>query len=56
MRFVLNFIFFGLLFYFIYVYFPDAFHTLAGWAEHAFLVVKQLYQAVADKVPHTTMQ
>lgn len=32
MRFILNFIFFGVLFYVIYLFFPDAFHTLVGWA------------------------
>jgi hypothetical protein len=30
-RFIFNFILFGLLFYFIWTFFPDAFQTLVTW-------------------------
>lgn len=35
-RFILNFIFFGVLFYAIYLFFPDAFKTLVVWAKHVY--------------------
>lgn len=33
MRFIFNFIFFGILFYLIWLAFPDAFRTMVGWAD-----------------------
>ena len=43
MRFILNFIFFGILFYFIYMVFPDAFATLVSWANHAYEFLRDLW-------------
>lgn len=39
-RFIFNFIFFGVLFYAIWIFFPDAFTTLVSWAQsiYSFLV------------------
>lgn len=42
MRFILNFIFFGILFYLIYIYFPDAFHTLVSWVSKIYDFFKEL--------------
>lgn len=41
MRFILNFIFFGLLFYAISRFFPDMFETLVSW-------VGALYEFIRD--------
>lgn len=41
MRFILNFFFFGLLFYLIYLFFPDAFHTLVSWAHQTYEFIRQ---------------
>lgn len=40
MRFILGFIFFGLLFYGIFLYFPDFFATLVSWAAKVFDFVR----------------
>lgn len=32
LRFLFNFFLFGILYFLIYTFFPDAFHTLVGWA------------------------
>lgn len=42
MRFLFNFIFFGILFYLIYLFFPEAFKTLVSWVEHIYLFLKSL--------------
>lgn len=44
MRFVLSFIFFGLLFYAMYLYVPDTFHTLVSWAAKIFDFAHQEYE------------
>ncbi|OJU81124.1 MAG: hypothetical protein BGO10_09480 [Chlamydia sp. 32-24] len=36
MRFIVNFILFGILFYIIYLYFPEAFATLVSWVSQLF--------------------
>jgi hypothetical protein len=42
MRFIFNFIFFGILFYLIWMLFPDAFLTLVSWANHLVAFLKEL--------------
>jgi len=42
MRFILNFIFFGILFYIIYLFFPDAFQTLVAWANKTYEFFRNL--------------
>lgn len=50
MRFIFNFIFFGILFYLIFLYFPDVFHTLVSWAEHIYIFLKDLSTQLIGKV------
>ncbi len=50
MRFILNFIFFGILFYLLWVYFPDQFEILKSWAASAVDLIKQLYHTLMDKL------
>ena len=49
MRFILNFIFFGVLFYAIYLIFPDAFHTMVGWANSIYEFLKDVIIQISDK-------
>jgi hypothetical protein len=51
MRFIFNFIFFGLLFYAIYYFFPDAFANLVTWTGEAFNYIKSLIQQLFSKLP-----
>ena len=44
MRFILGFIFFGLLFYALSVYFPEAFQTLTGWAAGLFDFIREQFE------------
>lgn len=50
MRFILNFFFFGLLFYLIWMFFPDAFATLVNWANHLAAYLRELITGISDKV------
>ena len=50
MRFILNFIFFGLLFYLIYLFFPDAFNTLLSWVQQIYEFFRDLFSNVSKKV------
>lgn len=52
MRFILNFFFFGFVFYLIYLYFPEAFHTLTSWAQNVFDWLKDAFNAISDKISH----
>lgn len=54
MRFLLNFFFFGLLFYLIWMFFPDAFLTLVSWADHVVAFFKELIMGMSDKIHHQT--
>ena len=54
MRFLLNFFFFGLLFYLIWMFFPDAFLTLVSWADHIVAFLKELIMGFSDKMHHQT--
>ncbi len=50
MRFILNFIFFGILFYLLWEYFPEQFAILKSWAASAVDLIKQLYHQLMDKL------
>lgn len=50
MRFVFNFIFFGLLFYVIYLFFPEAFRVLVSWADTAVAFLKDLGGQLYEKL------
>lgn len=50
MRFILGFICYGILFYLIYLFFPDAFFTLVSWANSATELLKDFYSQLAGKV------
>jgi hypothetical protein len=49
-RFIFNFIFFGILFYVIYLFFPEAFHTLVSWADQVVNFFKELVQNISDRI------
>lgn len=51
MRFILNFFFFGLLFYIIWLYFPDAFTTLVNWAAQVVDFVKETFHSLTGRLP-----
>ena len=50
MRFILNFIFFGVLFYAIYLFFPDVFHTLVTWANAIYEFLKDIIMQISGRV------
>jgi len=50
MRFILNFFFFGILFYLIWMFFPDAFLKLVSWADIVVAFFRDLITNAADKV------
>lgn len=52
MRFIINFFFFGILFYLIWLFFPDAFKTLVSWADQVVAFFRSLISTAAEKV-HT---
>lgn len=43
LRFILSFIFFGVLFYLIWKYFPEAFETLFSWLESGINYIKSFF-------------
>jgi hypothetical protein len=50
MKFIFNFIFFGVLFYLISVYFPEPFHTLVSWADSFVSFVKDMFHLLMEKI------
>ena len=56
MRFIFYFIFYGLLFYAIYLFFPDAFTKLVSWAGDIVNFIKATYEQISHSVqsPKTT--
>jgi hypothetical protein len=52
MRFIWNFLFFGILFYLIWMIFPDAFLTLVSWADHVVSFFKDLILNLWGKIQH----
>ncbi len=53
MRFIFYFIFFGLLFYVIFLYFPEAFQTLVSWAAKVYTFLHDLVVGIVDKINST---
>jgi len=52
MRFIWNFFFFGILFYLIWMFFPDAFLTLVSWANQVVAFFRELISNTWDKTQH----
>lgn len=59
MKFIFNFILYGIIFYALWLFFPDAFHTLVSWADKTFALVKDLANQIMERwhlsgngVPH----
>lgn len=52
MRFLLNFFFFGLLFFLIYLFFPEAFQTLVSWANDVYIFFRDLILSISEKIGH----
>lgn len=50
MRFIFNFIFFGILFYIIYLFFPDAFATLVSWVAKVYEFLRDIFMQVYEKL------
>jgi len=50
MRFILNFIVFGIIFYLIYVFFPEAFFTLVSWANKTYEFLKDVVLQITEKI------
>jgi len=56
MRFIFNFIFFGILFYLIWMFFPDAFLKLVSWADQIVAFLRDLIMGLWSKVPHNATE
>lgn len=50
LRFVFNFALFGLVFYMMYLYLPDTFSTLVGWADATVDYGRDFYQQMMDQM------
>lgn len=50
LRFIFNFFLFGLLFYLIYLFFPEAFQTLVSWANHTYEFFKDLFMQISARI------
>lgn len=50
MRFILNFFLFGILFYLIYIFFPEAFNTLVSWAGAVYGFFHDIIMGIVEKV------
>ncbi len=53
MKFILNFIFFGVLFYAIYLAFPEVFFTMAGWADKMYHFLSNIILTLSGKLQET---
>lgn len=53
-RFIFNFIFFGVLFFAIWHFFPDAFNTLVSWAEKIYDFIVDIVTKVVEWVSEAT--
>ena len=49
MKFIFNFILYGIIFYALWLFFPDAFHTLVSWADKTFALIKDLTSQVMER-------
>lgn len=54
LRFIFNFIFFGVLFYVIWVFFPDAFQTLVAWAGKIYHFVVEVGTSIVEWISELT--
>ena len=54
MRFIFNFIFFGLLFFLIYRFLPETFETLVGWVNSIYDVLRDAVLWVVEKIQSLT--
>jgi hypothetical protein len=54
MRFIFNFIFFGLLFFLIYIFLPETFATLVSWVNSLYEVLRDAVLWIIDKVQSQT--
>jgi hypothetical protein len=54
MRFIFYFFFFGLLFYVIWLYFPEAFQTLVSWAGKVYTFLHDLVVNLIEKINSMT--
>lgn len=50
MKFIFNFIFFGILFYIIAVNFPEAFRTLVSWADAIVTFIRETFHVIVEKI------
>lgn len=55
-RFIANFILFGILFYLIYHFFPDAFQVLVSWVERLYEILKDLSVQLYSKLSSLVKQ
>ncbi len=51
-RLLLSFIFFGLLFYAIFLYAPDTFAVLVSWAAKGFEWLHSLIEQISGRIEH----
>ncbi len=56
MRLILNFILYGVLFYAIYLAFPDAFHKMVGWADSIYELLRDLFTQLSNKLQDWSSQ
>lgn len=54
LRFIFNFIFFGVLFYLIWHFFPDAFETLVRWAQNIYEFIVEIATRVIEWISEVT--
>lgn len=50
LRFILNFFLFGILFYLLYLFLPDAFMTLVSWADQVYEFFRDLVLQFSGKI------
>lgn len=49
MRFILNFFIFGLIYFLIWMFFPEAFQTLVSWATQVYNFFHDAYISIMEK-------
>lgn len=54
LRFMFNFIFFGILFYVIWHFFPEAFDTLVKWAENIYSFIVDIATRIVEWISELT--
>jgi cytosine/uracil/thiamine/allantoin permease len=50
LRFLINFVIFGVLFYAIYSFFPETFKTLVSWADSIYVAIKDFVLWIIERV------